>query len=334
MRSITALIAIAFASPASGEPTMKISSIDFLKQAGKSWSIAEKQPLTRALPAAGATEFVPMGAFVRGQEQISVDNTLAKFEEKIALGDLSPASSTKGWKLHHDGGRSSVPLNDPILAYKGRVNATGRVGLVIADGHHDFFLGLYAGSQTIAAEVKEDLSHLSAEEFWAELKRRNLVNLRATPAELAKNPPKMMGVTDNPNRVLASYLALKTAADVDQTPIQITKVKSAKNPVWVKLNNSVPFIEFYIADALTDAGIHYNPSWGPAIPDSVAEQARVALVKAQKSGKYPQLAGVPIIESGAEAVIAAKGDKPLVKLLSDFRCGPGYAALQKFNAGK
>lgn len=232
-----------------------------------------------------------------GQDEVSVDNTKAKIEERQAQKDiLKPADR---WILSHDGGKSAVPLTDPIEVIR------GPMGYVIADGHHDFLLSLHVGAQTIAVKVKADYSQMQPEAFWEKLKKENLTYLKRSPKSLAITLPSPAEFLDRPNRYLASLLALKVNAQETKGQIQILGQRAPNSPVWVKLNNSLPFIEFHLADRLDRAGVRYDASWGKKIPPEAIEAAREALMPYQKE------LGVPLLESEAQAQALLKNQQEL-----------------------
>jgi hypothetical protein len=276
-------------------------SVAFLKRARQNWQVQvaqPKAPLQRIEP--GKTAFVAISALIRGQDEISVDNTYVKMRERIAAGDVSWSDDQNKWKFAHDNGRSSVPLKDPIQVIR------GPQGFVVTDGHHDVFLSLYLGAEQIAVEVKDDLSHIPDEDFWIQMKQRQLVLLNADAKTLARNLPEMPAVLDNPNRYLAGMTALKIKAqglDAQKGErLLVTQAKGSKAPLWIKVNGSIPFIEFEIARALKDAGVVYQREWGKDVPPDVLEHARKAMATAQASDQYPQLKRIWVISDQAQAV--------------------------------
>jgi hypothetical protein len=253
--------------------------------------------------------YVPIRVLLRAQDEISVDNILAKLADRQAAKDLKWDDHADHWQLNHDHGRSSVPLNDPISVVK------GPQGFVVTDGHHDLFLALYVGAKSISIVVKEDLSALSALKFWEVLKSRRLSLMTASPEALSIAPPKMEDIRDNPNRYLASLLALKVKAKLKKGSAEIGNVKGTPDAVWIKVNDSVPFVEFYIATALSEAGIHYESSWGKSVPADIIEKARKTILIASKSGLHPELESIPVLEDLPAAAEAFKGKHFLKDIL-------------------
>lgn len=274
-------------------------------------ALAQWKALIAKGAAHGNPPYLNLAELVLGQDQVSVDNMLQKLEEKIANGDVVWEEASQQWKLKHDGGKSSVPEIDPIQVIK------GKQGYVIKDGHHDFFLSLFLGAETIAADVVET-SNADPVEFWRDLKKRNLIYLKESPEELAKKTHSMEEVRDNPNRFLAALLALKAEVRGTSDSLKVGKVKVLSPPIWIKVNDSVAFIEFYIAEVLSRAGIQYDPTWGTNIPKPVVAKARRALINAQKSGEYPELKDIPLIASAKKADQIKKGGEPLAAEILKF----------------
>lgn len=269
-------------------------------------------PTARATssPSMGETVFLPVTNLIRGQDEVSIDNISAKLKDRTESGDVSFDASSRTWSLKHDEGRSSAPIDDPIRVVK------GPQGFVIIDGHHDLYLALSVGARTAPVRVVEDLSKFSALEFWEEMKSRQLVYLNRSAAELAERPPRMDDVRDNPNRYLASLLAMKTAIRIEGRNLFVEEVKGAANPVWIKIGDSIPFIEFHIAKILTEAGIRYEGNWGGNVPDSVIEASRKALVRAKEEDRLDALESVPVLVSTEEATEARNDRSKLLLKVS------------------
>lgn len=295
------------------DPPTKPDVKTFFETAQRHWSSLPQagHSATAASLVQGSKGFLEIENLIRGQDQVSVDNMLAKLEEKIAAKDVVWDAKQNKWTLNHDNGKSSVPGNDPIKVIK------SDQGFVVIDGHHDLFLALYLGAKTIAVEV-EEVSQLPPLEFWKRLIAKKQVYLPETAEELAKKAPPMFGVRDNPNRYLASLLALKAEVSRKGDALKVLKAKALNTPIWIKINNSIPFIEFYIAEVLTKAGILYNSSWGKKIPEEAIERSRRALVDAMKAGSIEELKLIPLIATSAEAEKLKKGGEALSKTLHAF----------------
>ncbi len=242
--------------------------------------------------------YVPVTRLTIGQILISVDNILEKkLPKRLATGDLSFDSSRGKYIFKHDHGRSTMAKDDPISVVEFEDGT-----LVIADGHHDYFLALAAGATTVPIEIIRSYkgSGLTKEQTWQDLIDRNLVFLpNRTAKSLLENPPGIEQVKDLPNRYLAALLAMKvqTISKRDRTELKVSS--SALPPIWIKVDSSIPFVEFYIADLLEKAGIRYQKTWKEKIPAKVLEAARRVLLNAKSSG-HPVISKIPVISSDAE----------------------------------
>lgn len=172
-----------------------LSAEAFLEETGRFFDelVAKSGYELAQEPSVGESVHLPIRFLVRGQDEVSVHNVIAKLNERIVDGDVVWSEAEASWQLAHDEGQSSVSIDDPIFVVK------GSRGYVVTDGHHDVLLALYVGARTIPAQVIDDLSQLEAAAFWREMKRRRLVDLSASPEHLAKQPPKMSELVDNPN---------------------------------------------------------------------------------------------------------------------------------------
>lgn len=303
--SLVTLLVIFSSSAFGSTKPIEADNRTFIDVASERFEELSRMPLRAHEVKPGETAFLPLELLVRGQDQISVDNIKAKALEHQELGNLT---HDRRWILGHDDGRSVVPSNDPIQVIK------GRQGYVIVDGHHDAYLSLFLGARTIAVHVQEDLSHLSKVAFWAALKKRKLVLLSASPESLARKAPGFRSVTDNPNRFLAALVALKVS--VDEKSGAILKIKGAKDPAWIKVNNGIPFIEFEIAEKLSNAGIEYDPKWGSSVPADVVERVRSVFLHTSDPG----LLALPAVSTAEEGRLLRDEPARLSALLRSHSC--------------
>lgn len=275
-----------------------LSRETFFARAFANWEQMANDPSSAADLKAGETGYLALNQLIPGQDEISVDNVFAKLDKKLSSGDVLVVDGAA--RLAFDSGRSTVAVDDPIEVVK------GPMGYLILDGHHDVYLALALNGRTISAEVKRDYSHLSVEEFWKKMREESAVYLKASNEELIKNPPRMTEVSDNPNRYAAAIIALKAKLEKGQTQPSVRKVKGPKRPVWIKAGRGVPFIEFYIAQALSDAGFEYKREWGTTMPDEAVEQVRAILLSAKRTSRIPQLRTLIVIESAHSAKMLRK----------------------------
>lgn len=276
------------------------SAETFLNHVRANFSTLESQekPLSRP-------PYVSITELIRGQDEISVDNTQAKLNDRISEGIINYEKSDKTYSFRFDNERSAIAADDPIMVAK------GRQGYVVVDGHHEVYLSLYVGAKTVPVKIVTDLSHLNPLQFWNELKRRQMIYLEGNPLDLSISPPKIDQAADNPVRYLVSLLGMK----VKFTDGKISKIKGAENPIWIKVDSGVPFIEFHIADILTKAGLKYNRAWGEKIPDDVIEIARNVLI----SSENPIIKEAFVLKTASEAKLARNQIKYAEKFIKSHR---------------
>ncbi len=254
----------------------------------------------------GEVGFLLLTELIRGQPEISVDNIFFKMREKEKDGDFKTKKDGT-FKLSYDEGKSSVSKADPIKVIR------GPQGYVILDGHHDWYLSFYLGAETIAVEVVEDLHKLSPVEFWQQMKTRQKVYLSESAEVLAACPPAFNTVKDNPNRYLVSLLARKVK--MDSTGKKVKNQKGPENALWLKINDSMPYIEFDLAKILSDNGIEYKAEWGDQIPDEIVEKAREIFVAAKKSHLIPKLEFLYFLETKEQAKTSFQSKEYLQSLI-------------------
>lgn len=209
----------------------------------------------------------PLSLLLRGQDEIAYE-----------LGQR------KTIKIQDSNGHVHLP--EPIDVY------LGPQGYVIIDGHHDVYAARSLGVNSVPVRILKDWSHKTPLEFWMELKLSNLIYTRSSAEELSLNPPTLDGIRYNSDRFLAFLLMMKVKMQNGAE-----KIEFLPSSIWIKLNNEIPFIEFYIVEVLSQAGIHYQAEWGEVIPQSVIEAARRALTDAVKRDSHPQLSGLRIIDT-------------------------------------
>lgn len=226
--------------------------------------------------------YLPVQLLVPGQEWISVDNIIGKIRQ--AHVDPRFLKNLKGGiDLAFADGTSTEPFLDPP---KIKV-ASSEAGYVIIDGHHETCRAIILGSSSVPVEVIEDYTLrrpvMSMLDVWRDLKARDLslFSEAKTPEHLAEYPPCLCDLTDKPNRYLARLLGAKVLMDA-KGEITLAESRGVKYPIWMKINQGIPFMEFYIADILERAGIRYDLRWANDVPDEIVERARQLLLEARE----------------------------------------------------
>ncbi len=242
----------------------------------------------------GDVLYLPVTALTRGQLGIDVVNLRTKISDRERLGDITPLKHGR-YKLNRDNGRSDIPLDDPI-----NVNLGPEGLIVIDDGTHDYYSAVHLGAETVPVRIIED-GRLNADgsvrtllEFWVNLKNRSRVFLDDSPEQLAARAPQFDEIVNFPDRQLVTLLALKIST---LTPDGIIVSVPNPNAVWMKIDSSIPFVEFLIARILGRAGLHYDPKWGDKVPPRIVRRARGILLEAQRIGEPEFVKAIPILKS-------------------------------------
>ena len=201
----------------------------------------------------GERRFVPLNSLVPGQPEISIDNVFNKIRSAIKSKFVVYNSDSDSWTLNEANGLALLPASKSLKV------AITRGGLVLVDGHHHYFMSILTRSKLVPVEIVADYSYLDDKGAWLQMEKDRLVFNRTMDGKKISHFPSTLKMIDNPNRYMASLLALKVEATMESGSLEVTAIKKRKNAVWIKVNNGVPFVEFYIARLLTDAGIVYNP---------------------------------------------------------------------------
>ena len=203
-----------------------------------------------------------------GQSRYSFRNVRSKILKIVAGGGATIGAD--GYTRTYDEGRSVYPATKSIQV------VLSPEGPVITDGHHTVLSAMYFRSETIPVEVVGDFRHLPMEEFWQVAAADGLVYLHGIGGDTVI-PDQLLQLEDDPNRYLVAALAMKVVHGAG-----VSEVYGYSTPVWAKLNDGIPFIEFTFADLLYEAGISYHVE-DPDIPlPEVAEQVRQVLWEYQE----------------------------------------------------
>lgn len=260
--------------------------------------------------------YVPLQYLVRGQDFISTANVHRKAEVIVESGGVTyendhpiPAFAD---------GLSTLDIDAQVVKTQvAKVPGEGseEFRYIIIDGHHEAYAAVLTGSRKVPVEIisdytlpKSDGSLWKMEEIWDDLKMKGQTLFDLPSARLAERPPGLKGMVDNPNRFLARVVSLRVLTENADDPSELLKVVKAqsrgvKEPLWIKINKGIPFIEFYIAQIFSEIPVTYDPEWGESkVPEEVVEKCRAALIEAQRKA-----------QSRSAAELTAR-DKAILKL--------------------
>lgn len=235
----------------------------------------ESEPLPKALrdkdhrifyaPVGSLFWSQPSYAFLKVRENIQEAET--DYEVKFKDGE---------YEFDHDDGQSIYPDHRSI-----KVIRYGHY-LYIVDGHHKHAASVFFGARTVPVEVVADWNNLDLSERKF---RQKMVNEGlAYPYEQDGRPSERFWlpseVINDDLLYLARLIEHKIKLEIRFGELRVLSHSGAPKPLVLKLNEDVPFLEYYIAKELADAGIVYDPAWGSDLPAHVLDRIRSVLLRA------------------------------------------------------
>jgi hypothetical protein len=218
-------------------------------------------------------EYVHFSQIHPAQIAYASKDVKSKMKEAIKEGNAIKDEQSNSWKFKHFNGKSIFPEKKQLAVVK------ARCGYVLVDGHHKVLASLKMGAEWINIKVIKDLSHLTDEAFWLEAEKQNWANPYTVYGIRTIPPQRFEDMQDDAYRWLP-FLLKGTVPDNGD----MSKYKGPEYPVWIKVGDGIPFIEFKIARALLQNGIVYTHEMGDDLSVEFVEQCRAALVKAQIKG--------------------------------------------------
>lgn len=187
--------------------------------------------------------FVPISYIHPGQHRYAQLHVVASLSY-----DLENFAEFDGnvFKLGNDDGRSLFPLKDA------RSGVLTDFGIVLVDGHHSVITSLYLGASSLPIKIVKDLRKQTKTHVFQQLETEELVYLIDLDGTRRIPEPEFSSLKDDANRSLVSL----TGLNVRVTPTGLKfRYGSDLEPLWVKVGESIPFVEFMLADLLYSAGI-------------------------------------------------------------------------------
>lgn len=223
----------------------------------------------------GVTQFVPLSLIKASQPGFTAIKLVDELREAV---DRYGVEMTEKGPVLRDG-RSVYPPHKKAfgVVYDGRV--------YLLDGHHKALISLYFNAHSMPVEIIADWTRNSSGKLRTEAEFREKMtdpkNAYAYPFDSEGAPTSqffdLCDLRDDPNLYLARLLIQKVKATVSLESLQVREVSGSDHPLILKLNEGVPFLEFYIAATLSREGITYEREWRKDIPDKVRTQIRKAL---------------------------------------------------------
>jgi hypothetical protein len=207
------------------------------------------------------------------QLRYSSENVQSKIEAIVRAKKAVWDETSGSWQLMYNDGKSVYGEEDAVPV------VNGPYGYFLCDGHHHILASLHFGAQAIPARVIANFSSLDENAFWKEMEKKGWAYPYNILGERATAPKDFKLLQDDPNRFFAALIARKCGPDAD-----LSASRGAEYPVWIKVGQDIPFIEFQIADALWKQGLRYEYSMGENPPAEFVEEARKILREAKIPG--------------------------------------------------
>jgi hypothetical protein len=243
--------------------------------------------------------FVPLIHIHPGQVRYSYNNVvdkLTKEGEKFAIFPPPGQSGDPILNPENDKGHSFYPESEALNV------VLSDFGLILLDGHHGVITAIYFGASTLPVRIVADYRGKGSSQLWAELEAKAWAHLQTLSRGRQVPPSSFSDLEDDILRYFVALVAYKVIVDPSGA-IEYSAPKSP--PIWIKINNSVPFIEFILADILTQGGLQVNQdiiSQKPMDP-KIVERARALLLEAQKNTPLIQAIDLFADDIQAQSVI-------------------------------
>ncbi len=245
----------------------------------------------------GVTQFVPLSLIKASQPGFTAIKAIGELQE--AVDRYGVAETSDGYILRD--GRSVYPPDKKAfgIVYNGRV--------YLLDGHHKALVSLYFNAHSMPVEIIADWTYDSNGKERSESEfREEMVHPKhayAYPRDADGSETNrfydLCELKDDPNLFLSRLLIQKVKAVVSLESLHVREVSGSNNPLILKLNEGIPFLEFYIAAALKRSGIDYDISWGKRIPDRVRERIRNTLKEELENDDSP-IKGIILLDNYTE----------------------------------
>lgn len=216
-----------------------------------------------------------------GQLRYSEDNVELKIKDFISKGYAanclnnrvakSSGTNNRCKTFAFDGGKSVFNIKEVTFPV-----VIGPYAAILVDGHHDTIAAKRLGSQTMPINVIDDLSHLSFTDFYTKAQELNYIYPYDLDGNFKTLPCSFNELVNDTNRYFAAIVYKKCSSEDDTNPTGpninlncmdqpcLTGSKSNEshqiNPLWIKMGQSIPFIEFRISTLLRKKGLVFDTS--------------------------------------------------------------------------
>lgn len=226
-------------------------------------------------PITSQAEYVHYSQIHPAQLSFSSRDVQSKIDEAIEEGNVSWDESSNSWKFKHFQNKSIFPEKKQLSVVK------ASCGYVLLDGHHKVLASIKLGAHWINIKIVQDVRDMDEDQFWIEAEAKNWADPSTVYGIRAIPPARFEDMHDDPYRWLPFLLKGVVPANGD-----LAKYKGVEYPVWLKVGDGIPFIEFKIAKALFKNGIVYSYEMGDNLEPEFVERCRAILLKAEIPGLY------------------------------------------------
>lgn len=239
------------------------------------------------------TAFVPILHIHPGQVRFSYNNVVDKLTSEGTLYAIFPPNGGDPYlDEKNDNGKSFYPESQAL-----NVVLTD-FGLVLLDGHHGTITAIFYGAKTLPVKIVADYTGKEVSLVWKELESKGWAHLQSLSGVKKEPPPSFALLEDDILRYFTALVAFKILVNDPSKP-EISKPKST--PLWIKINNSIPFIEFILSDVLYKSGFNVTPEMIAKKPmdANIVEGARKILLAARAAN--PALQHIDLFQDTAES---------------------------------
>ncbi|MCC2646812.1 MAG: chromosome partitioning protein ParB [Rickettsiaceae bacterium] len=160
---------------------------------------------------------------------------------KSSVSVANKLAKSKG--INYNDGKSMLSIGEAIPVFKGHDGY-----LYLIDGHHSVLASIEAKAKTIPVLILDDLSDLEEEKFWEAAVAKNYAYLKDMNGNIHAPPKTFSDLLEDSLKYFASITAFK--CQPGQPLNALDYENNIEHPLWIKVGNSVPFIEFIISNEL------------------------------------------------------------------------------------
>lgn len=241
-------------------------------------------------PPIGEVSFIPVAALENQQKDFSFVRLRQQLKKGIKESGTRYNEKKERWIFTADKGRSLFDQDSDLVGvfYRGRV--------YLADGHHKALASIYMGAVTAPVHIIDDWSEKTPQEFHQAMKDAGFSHWKNHRGQSIR-PVSFCAMEDNPNLMLARLLIRRIQVRMEHGARLKIKVGSGSHqPIALKINHDIPFMEKEIADALSRAGVRFDDLRGDLDIDW-EERAHYLSILTKVARRHPRLKHILLLKS-------------------------------------